>query len=278
VSNVLSTIQSQFGNINLSDHPFFVIDIFLVAIAFYYLYIWSRNTRVIPVITGLILLGLSFLVSRLLNLQALEWVLDKFLTMMIVAIPIVFSDELKRMLEKIGNNTFFKTKKEIISSNFWIDELVHFALLMKQKKLGALIVIEKSTLLTDYIEDGNQIDANISTELLLSIFHPSSPLHDGAVIIRNGKIASSGCILPVAREIIPGVGTRHHAGLSISNKSDAIAIINSEERGEISLAQNNFLKRNIDEHELKYILINEFSRNQNKETTLLHKIKSLFKC
>ena len=258
----------SFGGVDLYSHPFFIIDVILVSVIFYYLYAWSRKTRIIPIISGLIILGISFLVARTLDLTALEWILDKVLTMLVIAIPIVFSDEIKRFLEKLGQTKLFRGKNKIIFDRNWIDEIVDCVAYLKEIRCGALLVLEKETLLTEYIEDSKTINANVSTDLLISIFNNKSPLHDGAVIIRNGKIAAAKCILPISREFIEGVGTRHRAALGMSHKSDAIIIVNSEENGEISVAESSILKRNINKVDLHNMLINAFEKSHEKKSLI----------
>ncbi len=265
----------SFGGIDLALHPFFYIDIILVAIIFYYLYIWARNTRVTAIIAGLILLGILFLIARILNLPALEWMLDKFLTMLVIAIPIVLSDELRRFLEKLGQITVFREKKSLALQHLWIEEVINFALEMKKGRKGSLIVIERNTLLTEYIEDGKKINADISKDLLFSIFSHTSPLHDGAVIIRKGKIAAASSILPISIERIDDVGTRHRAALGLSKKSDAIIIVNSEEKGEISLAKDSKICTNIDKDELSRVLKETFIIEE-ENISIFKQLKKLF--
>jgi len=264
--------NKSFGGVDLSSHPFFIIDIILVSIIFYYLYIWSRKTRIIPIITGLVILGVSFLIARILDLRALEWILDKVLTMLVIAIPIVFSDEIKRFLEKLGQTNFFKDKTKCIINKNWIDEIIDTVYKFHEIKCGALIVLERETLLTEYIEDGKKLNADISKDLLISIFNHKSPLHDGAVIIRNGKIAAAQCILPISREFIQGVGTRHRAALGMAHKSDAFIIVVSEENGEVSIAEYSELKRNIDRNTLHKMLITIYRDVDDNKKSLFKKI------
>jgi len=269
-------LDYSFGGINFSLYPFMILDIILVSVIFYYLYVWSRNTRIVPIITGLFLLGIVFLFARILNMKALEWILDKFLTMLVIAIPIVLSDELRRLLEKLGQIRLFKGKNNKYRGIEWIKELVDFVYIAKLQKLGALLVIERETLLTDYIEDAKLLNAKLSKELLMSVFEHNSPLHDGAVIIRNGDISCASAILPISTEYIENVGTRHRAAIGISNKSDAIIIVNSEDRGEVSVVRSGKLQRNINKEELEALLQTIFEKKSSNKKTFLKQLKDIF--
>jgi diadenylate cyclase len=237
---------------------------------------WSRNTRIVPIITGLFLLGVIFLFARVLNLKALEWILDKFLTMLVIAIPIVLSDELRRLLEKLGQLRLFRRKSHKRSSVEWIKHLVDFVYIAKSQKMGALLVLERKTLLTDYIEDAKPLNAKFSKELLISIFNHNSPLHDGAVIVRSGVISCACAILPISTEYIENVGTRHRAAIGISNKSDAIVVVVSEERGIVSIAMDGKLQKNISKSELELLLNEVFEKKSSNKKTLIKQFKDIF--
>ncbi len=227
------------------------IDIVLVAIIIYYLFSFLKGSRSISVILGLIVISLVFLLSKSLNLLTLGWLLDKFFTVILVAIPVIFQQELRLALERIGKNPFFSTDKGSQNHKL-IKELVSTCFSMAEMKIGALIVIQKTIPLKEQIETGVAINADLSEELLMTIFTNKSPLHDGAVIIDNGKIIAAKCILPnITDARHKDLGTRHKAALGLSDLTDAIVLVISEERGMVSLAQNGYLERNLSEEKLR---------------------------
>lgn len=230
-------ISSKFWeNVQLLDLSVWqiVIDILLVSILFYWLFLLIRGSRTFHVLLGIIVIALFFLVSKALSLVAVDWLLNKFLTMLVVAIPIIFQQELRQGLEKLGQTKHF-LNRILREADFIIREICEAAEYMAEKKIGALIVFEGETPLKEYIQTGVSLDAKISKELLLSIFAHNSPLHDGAVIIRNNTIKSAACILPHSlKEHDHEYGTRHMAALSVSENTDAKIIAISEEKGVVS--------------------------------------------
>jgi diadenylate cyclase len=220
--NIIESISNVwkylFGSINISAHSFFYIDIFLVAIIFYSLYKWARNTRIMAILSGFIILGIVFLFAKILDLIAIQWIAEKVLTMLVISIPIIFSDEIKRLLEIIGQTNLFNSSKNDNYNTDWINEIIDLTYRLKEIKWGSLIVLERKTILNEYIINANKINADVNSDLLYSIFNPKSPLHDGAVIIRNKKIAAARCILPISYKSLDKLGTRHRAGLGLSKK------------------------------------------------------------
>jgi len=277
-TNILRSIfDYTFGGLDLSMHPLFFLDILIVSIFFYYIYIWSRKTKVIPITTGLVILGFAYLVARLLGLLAVEWLFEKLMTIMVVFIPIVFSDEIKKLLEKIGKTPFFGQDHIHNKDNDWITEVLNAVFNMKDRKIGSLIVIENTSILTEYIENGRKFGTNINHDIILSIFTPESPLHDGAAIIRNGMIEAVRCVLPVSKEpIVEVIGTRHRAALGMSEKTDALTIITSEEKGEVSYAMNSDLHRNVDKETLRKALFETFVKENIQQKKSDNHLKNIF--
>ena len=197
-------------------------------------------------------------ISRWLNLHVISWVLEKSMTVLIVALPIVFQPELRRALEQIGRGRLFRKHGEL--DEYEVDEMVNSitsaAVVMGRRKLGALIVIEREIGLEERIETGVAIDGIISDSLLLNIFEKDTPLHDGAVIIRGNRIAAASCLLPLTemRNLSQELGTRHRAALGISEQSDAVILVVSEETGTISLARNGSLQRYLTADDVKEFL------------------------
>jgi diadenylate cyclase len=256
----LSNIRSVFS-------PFFLFDVFIVATLFYWVYLFLKETRAMRILYGLFFLVTLLTVGRLLNLMLLNWILKYLLSMLVVAIPVVFQPELRAALEKLGRTKFIKDAVFSRENRVKIvEEIISTTSALSKQRIGALIVIQRQTGLREYIERGRMIDAGVSKDLLCSVFFPKSPLHDGAVMIVNDKIVSACSILPVSEASInPELGTRHKAGLGISEVSDAIAIIVSEETGSVSIAVGGKLERRIAEDRLKFRLLS-LLRQKRKES------------
>lgn len=245
------------GDLKLNFNPLVVVDILIVTILFYWVYIFLKETRAMRILYGIVFIAALMILGRILNLVLLNWILRSFTTALIVAIPIVFQPELRTALEKLGRTKFLGElafSKE--SSASTIENILSAVAKLSTQKIGALIVVRRQTGLRDYIENGVRIYADLTTELLLSIFFPKSPLHDGAVIIEKDKIVSAGSILPVSQQpLSQNFGTRHKAGLGITEDSDAISIIVSEETGNVSIAVAGKLETRISEERLKNRLV-----------------------
>lgn len=231
------------------------LDILLVAILFYWLMMWVRETRAMQILIGLVFLALLYLASQGLQLLALNWLLERLLTVMLVAIPIIFQQELRRGLEKIGQTKWFsrQTKREI---DLFVRQVVDAATTLSQEKIGALIVFKNTVNLKEYIDTGVPVGAVVTKELLLSLFYPGGALHDGAVIIEDRIIKAAGCTLPHAiKEYSHEFGTRHKSALALSEMTDAGIIVISEERKMISWVQHGHMERNVTSEKLHQILI-----------------------
>jgi len=237
-----------------------IVDLFIVGVIIYFLLNLIKGTRAVQLIKGLVLIFIASVVSQLLNLNTVHWFLQSVLTMLIVALPIVFHPELRRALEQLGRGGFFN--KQLVQK--WsvkdINDIIMAADELAENKIGALIVFEKKVGLRTYIETGTKIDAKISKELIKNLFYKSAPLHDGAVIVGEGKIKAAGCLLNLSNKpsINPKLGTRHRAAIGITEESDALVIVVSEESGVISLAQDGELIRYLDKSKLREILFKQF--------------------
>ena len=248
----MTTIKIGFLTITIID----LIDIILVTWIFYKVYQYFRETRAGQMLIGLIILLISSFIFNSLDLVAMSWLLNQFQTVWVVAFVILFQPEIRRLLIYVGQTRFFQTIFRMGTSRS-LESIVEASLLMSEKKWGALIVIQRETGLRSYKEAGIQLKAEVSTPLLLSIFNPNSSMHDGAVILQNTLIEAAGCILPLTESqmISPEMGTRHRAALGITEESDALVVVISEERGSISIAENGrFTSLDIDEMELRRYL------------------------
>ncbi len=245
-----------------------IIDILIVAFFIYKTFMLIKDTRGEQLLKGLVILLFATGISKYLGLTMINWILQKAQTVLLVALPIVFQPELRRMLEKIGRGRFISpvTFWEDKSAEDTIDHIVGAAIDLSAKKTGALIVIERKIGLADIIETGTVLEARVSKELLKNIFYPNTPLHDGAVIIRKSRLQAAGCFLPLSTrsDISKELGTRHRAAIGLSENSDAIVISVSEETGIISIAEDGTLKRNFNESNLKKHLLNKIDIEQNQ--------------
>ncbi len=236
-----------------------VIDIVIITYVFYRLILIIRGTRAEQLVKGLVLLLLAMVLSDQAGLDTLHWTLRQTMTVGLIAIPIVFQPELRRALEHLGRGKFFKSSYWNWSSQDFevmIDELSKAIFVLVKKRIGALIVVERSTGLKEWVDTGIPVEGLVTAELLVNIFFPRSPLHDGAVIIQGNQIVAAGCYLPLTEDPNLGkeLGTRHRAAIGITEQSDAVAIIVSEETGTISIAHDGVLTRYLDEKKLKMML------------------------
>lgn len=240
---MLNSISAYFSTFTPIEYITTILDIAIVAILIYYAFAFVKGTKATRIIYGIIILAVIVVIGRLLHLQTLNWVLEHLTLLIIVAIPVVFQPELRRALERLGRAKFFGSKKRMPTK---INDIIQAIDVLKKNKIGALIVIQRKTGLLEYIESGTELNANLSTALILNIFFPNSPLHDGAVIISGNKILAAGCMLPLTEgEYSLTYGTRHKAAIGISENTDAIALVVSEERGEVSLAIDGQLEEKI---------------------------------
>lgn len=230
------------------------LDIVLVAVIFYFIFVLIKGSRAFHVLIGLIFIILLYFLSKMLQLVALGWLMDRFMTVVLVAIPIIFQKEIRMGLERLGNTKVFLTQKARKIDRMIIN-ITDACEYMAKEKIGALIVLQKSIPLKEYVDTGILLNASVSKELILSIFQPKGPLHDGAVIIGNEKIQAASCILPHSFENTDSsMGTRHKAALGLSENSDAAVVVVSEERGAISYALNGSMERNISKGRLQTLL------------------------
>lgn len=246
---------------NPMDLITFIIDITIVILLVYKFIGLVKGTRALQLLKGITLLIIITILSSIFNLRILNFILTSFMTYGVILLIIMFQPELRRGLEQLGSNKinkFFGIEEEIankMKENIY--KLVITTTELSQSRIGALIVIERSIKLKDIIDTGIYIGAEISPQLLVNIFEPRTPLHDGAVIISDGKIMSAACMLPLANDknIPKRLGTRHRSALGISKETDAIVVVVSEETGKISVAKDGTLIADLKEDALKQILI-----------------------
>lgn len=259
MNELLNELLFLFQRLDILD----VIDLILVTAILFFLLTLVRGTQAVVLLRGMILLIIAItLLTSLLNLPAFSFLLRTALPALLVAIPVIFAPEIRRALERLGRaGTIFTTNAEPGELEKRIDAIVTAAQRLTDHYHGALIVIEREVGLEEYVETGVRLEAKLSAELLLQIFYINTPLHDGAVIIRGDRVVAASCVMPLSasgtlsRTPDRQMGLRHRAGLGISEVSDAVAVIVSEERGSISVAHNGRMIRRLDQSRLRNILI-----------------------
>ncbi|MBR3645856.1 MAG: diadenylate cyclase CdaA [Lachnospiraceae bacterium] len=257
-----------------------IVEIFIIAVIVYYIMLWFKKTRAWVIFKGLLVLTAFLVVAAIFNLSTILWIANKMLSIGILAIVIIFQPELRKALEEIGNkNIIFNVFKNSYSgeegrfTDHALDEIVRATLELAKTKTGALIVIKNENDLGEYAKTGIQINAEISSQLLINIFEHNTPLHDGAVIIEENKIVAATCYLPLSDNLSlsKDLGTRHRAGVGVSEVTDSLVIIVSEETGSISISSGGKLIRFADSSILKKELI----KAQNKMTPKEKKNKKI---
>ncbi len=232
-----------------------VIDILIVAYLFYWIYTFLTNTRAIQLLKGVIVIFIVAVLAGLLRLDTLDWLIKNITSSLVIAVIILFQPELRRLLTRFGQKTWLVS--DVVNDGFQLDELVNAVFAMADEKVGSLIVIERNSGLKSYAESGVPVDSGISEELIRTIFYPLTPLHDGAIIIQEGRISGAACYLPLSdsKQLKKQHGARHRAGLGIAEESDALVIVTSEERGEVSLMVNGKLISNVKSVDLKNMIL-----------------------
>ena len=277
LETALTNIWNLLKHISITN----IIDILIVSYILYKLFMLIKQTRAETLLKGLLIIIVIMKVSQFAGLITLYMIIDSTIKVGFIALIILFQPELRRALEHLGRNGLFSKNLEVTEEEMdkIISQIVAAAVNLSSSKTGALIVIEQKTGLKDYIETGVKIDAMVSSQLLENIFVVNTPLHDGAVIIRNDRIESAGCFLPLTENnnISKQLGTRHRAAIGVSENSDALVVVVSEETGNISLAVNGKLTRNYNGERLKDILVRIMKHRNEKKITAWGWIKSWIK-
>lgn len=277
----IQSIFSAIGNLftNLFVHPDWrnILDVAILTVLIYNLLKLARHTRANSLFKGIIFILLLALISDALEINALNWLLQQIISVGVVLLVIVFQPELRRMLEQLGRSKFARRvfgspkRGRNVQMEQHVAEIVKALNDMSRKKIGALIVIERSTKLGDVIESGTVVDAEISSQLIENIFEPNTPLHDGAMIIRDERIAAAACILQLSDDysISRELGTRHRAAIGITETTDAVSLIVSEETGIISMTREGKLTRYLDTKSLTILLTELFTPDRTLSSWLL---------
>ncbi|HWR72839.1 MAG TPA: diadenylate cyclase CdaA [Nitrospirota bacterium] len=247
----------------LSHYRWFqdTVDILVVYYLCYRLLLMIKGTRAFQMLIGIALILLVQFTSQVLEFHTLDWIIHGVWSQIFLASVILFQPEIRRTLAQVGERRFFRNLSLVEGSKF-IDETVKASVSMANKRIGALIVLERNTDLSTIVEMGTELDAKVTKEILTSIFLPYSPIHDGAAIIRNGRIIAAGCFLPLtlSSNLSKALGTRHRAAVGLTEESDAVVVVVSEETGEISVVTGGETTRNVDAPALRAMLVGIFMK------------------
>lgn len=249
-----------------------IIDIFLVAMMLYYLYRVTRGTNAFSIILGVVMLYLMYVVVRALNMELLSGILGQFIGVGIIAVVVIFQPEIRRFLQMLGLQQNQRISRffggENNEDDLDVDSLVKACIDMGETKTGALIVLQQTSDLSLMAEGGIAVDAKVSPSLLENLFFKNSPLHDGAIIINRNRVVAARCILPSTQSQVPkSYGTRHRAALGMSEVSDAIILVVSEETGALSIAQGGVIQRDIEPEKFKAVLVRRLNMNVERSRT-----------
>lgn len=254
IQNLGHRISNGLGMANLTITFVDIIEILIVSFLFYNILIWVKSTRAWNLFKGILVILIFVLLAALFQMNTILWLAENTLNVGLIAIVVIFQPELRSVLENIGDRNFlnnlfsFGKQEDVKISDHTIDELIKGTFAMSKVKTGALIVIEDEILLTEYVRTGIDVDGLVSSQLLINIFEKNTPLHDGAIIVRGDRVISATCYLPLSDSLSlsKDLGTRHRAAIGVSEVSDSLTIIVSEETGKVSIALRGQIYHNID--------------------------------
>ncbi|MBI4515675.1 MAG: TIGR00159 family protein [Deltaproteobacteria bacterium] len=231
------------------------IDIAIIAFVVYHIIDLIRGTRAAQMLIGLAVVFITYLSSQYFDLYTLNWILDNFLSSFLLLIVVIFQNDIRRALAQVGAGSLFGADRRLQHQE--VEEVIRSVVALAAKRVGALIVFQREVGLNEYIEVGTRLDARVSRELMLSIFTPSSPIHDGALIIQKGHITAAGCFLPLTTNpnVSKTLGTRHRAAIGLTEETDAVVIVVSEEEGSISMVREGRITRDLDAGTLRATLL-----------------------
>lgn len=268
---------------DISMSPVDIVEILIISFLFYYVLLWIKNTRAWNLFKGIMIILIFILIALIFHMNTILWLAENLLSVGLLALVIIFQPELRKALENLGEKNFFgkifnfSKSDECKFSDRTIEELIKACYAMGKVRTGALIVIEDEILLNEYIRTGIDIDAILSSQLLINIFEKNTPLHDGAVIVRGDRVVSATCYLPLSDSLSlsKNLGTRHRAAVGVSEVSDSLTIVVSEETGKVSIASKGQIYHGIDADFLREKL--QYLQNRNHEVTKLELLKRRFR-
>lgn len=245
-----------------------IADVLIVAFLLYQVFVWLKGTAGMQLLRGLLIIFVIYIASQQLGLRTLNWLMERFVTVLLIVIVIVFQPELRRALERLGRGRFLSRLgiEFVPKSSAIVRQIIDAVEKCSLEKIGGLIVLERSTGLNEFIESGVKIDAPVSEELLITILTKGTPLHDGAIIIQGDRILAAGCLLPLSQSqsIDRRLGTRHRAAVGMSEQSDALVIAVSEQTGAISVSENGELNRFLTKEQLEERLFDIYKPQEKK--------------
>ncbi|SHI20409.1 diadenylate cyclase [Butyrivibrio fibrisolvens DSM 3071] len=277
-----SLLDTNFTNFHMPDiKGTDIVEILIIAFLVYHMLVWMRNTRIWSLMKGIVVIVVFIIIAALFNMNTILWIVQNVLSIAVIAVVVVLQPELRRALEQLGRKNFLSgifpfdiSGGEGRFSDRTIDEIARACVEMAKVRTGALIVIEQEHSLAEYEQTGIEVDAIVTSQLLINIFEHNTPLHDGAVIVRGNRITAATCYLPLSDNMNIGkeLGTRHRAGVGVSEVTDSLTIIVSEETGKISVAYGGVLDRSLDSESLK-----ERLRQIQNKTEEEHKHRPVFR-
>ncbi len=245
-----------------------LLDVLIVAVLFYQIFVWFKGTAGMQLLKGLLVLFFVYIAAQQLGLRTLNWLMDRFVTVILIVVVIVFQPELRRALERLGRGRIFSRLgiSFVPKNSAIVRQIIDAVEKCADEKIGGLIVLERSTGLNEFLESGVKIDAPVSEELLITILTKGTPLHDGAIIVQGGRILAAGCLLPLSesRFIDRRLGTRHRAAMGMSEQSDALVVVVSEQTGAISVAENGCLSSDLTKEQLEERLFELYKPDDRK--------------
>lgn len=255
LTNIYDNLQFIFSQLRVRD----LIDMLLVWIVVYRVLILIRHTGTVQMLSGLGILAIAYLMSIWFELFTFNWILEKFFNNLFLIVVILFQGEIRRALAHIGSNPFFTGASHVQETHI-VEEISRGAIQLAQKGMGALMVLEKEINLEYFIEIGTEIDSVVSSELMNSIFLPAGPLHDGAVIVRGGRIWAAGCFLPLSKNpaLDKNLGTRHRAAIGLTEETDAFVIVVSEENNSVGIVEGGQMIADVDHATLRRVLYESY--------------------
>lgn len=261
-----------------AQHLINLLDVIVVWYAIYKLMMLLRGTKAVQLFKGVVVIIVIKLISWYIGLETVSWIMDQVINWGIIAIIVIFQPEIRRGLEHLGRGTFVHNKKQGEKEEKMVEALDQAIQYMSKRRIGALITVQMNTGLEDYIETGIKLDAEITGALLINIFIPNTPLHDGAVIVKDGKIAVAAAYLPLSESnLIPkALGTRHRAAVGISEVTDALTIVVSEETGGVTITKNSELIRDLTRDDYLKLLTNELVPKKDENESGISKLISEF--
>lgn len=262
-NNIVENLSFIFSQLRFRDF----VDMVLVWIVVYRVLVLIRHTGTVQMLSGLGILAIAYLVSIWFELFTFNWILEKFFNNLFLIVVILFQGEIRRALAHIGSNPFFTGASHVQETHI-IEEIAKGAIQMAQKGMGALIVIEREINLEYFIELGTELDSAISAELMSSVFLPAAPLHDGAIIIRGGRVWAAGCFLPLSKNpaLDKNLGTRHRAAIGLTEETDALVIVISEETKSVGIVESGQIIADVDHASLRKELYDSYGLKYRQQT------------